>query len=80
MYTDHIQAIDALATRLAKTEVLVLFLERTTITGDLVARLPGLRLISLRSQYPHVDIDACTVTVRVLEPARGRRPDGGGPN
>lgn len=60
VYTDHVQATDALATRLAKTEVLVLFRERTTITGDLVARLPGLRLISLRSQYPHVDIDACT--------------------
>ncbi|HEY5853822.1 MAG TPA: D-2-hydroxyacid dehydrogenase family protein [Aldersonia sp.] len=60
VYTDHVQETDALAARLAKTEVLVLFRERTTITGDLVARLPRLRLISLRSQYPHVDIDACT--------------------
>ena len=60
VFTDHVQDTDALAARLADTEVLVLFRERTTITGELVARLPNLQLISLRSQYPHVDVDACT--------------------
>lgn len=60
VFTDHVQDTDALAARLQDAEVLVLFRERTTITGDLVARLPNLRLISLRSQYPHVDVDACT--------------------
>ncbi|HEX6896390.1 MAG TPA: D-2-hydroxyacid dehydrogenase family protein, partial [Bryobacteraceae bacterium] len=40
--------------------VLVLLRERTTITKDLLERLPSLRLISQRSVYPHIDIDACT--------------------
>lgn len=58
LFTDHVEDTDALATRLAQTEALVLFRERTTITADLVARLPNLRLISLRGHYPPVD--ACT--------------------
>jgi D-3-phosphoglycerate dehydrogenase / 2-oxoglutarate reductase len=50
----------ALAERLAGAEALVLFRERTAITADLLARLPGLRLISGRGAYPHVDVAACT--------------------
>jgi D-3-phosphoglycerate dehydrogenase len=33
---------------------------RTRIQAPLLARLPNLRLISQRSVYPHIDIDACT--------------------
>jgi D-3-phosphoglycerate dehydrogenase / 2-oxoglutarate reductase len=40
--------------------VLVLIRERTQIRSALLERLPNLRLISQRSVYPHIDIDACT--------------------
>jgi len=57
---DHAQNVDTLAERLRETEVLVLFRERTQIRAPLIERLPKLRLISQRSVYPHIDIDACT--------------------
>ena len=60
VWTDHVQDTDTLAARLADAEALVLFRERTTITGDLLDRLPNLRLISQRSGYPHVDVPGCT--------------------
>ncbi len=60
IWTDHVQDVDALAERLRDTEVLVLIRERTQIRAPLIARLPTLRLISQRSVYPHIDIDACT--------------------
>ena len=49
-----------LAARLKDTEVLVLIRERTQIREPLLERLDALRLISQRSVYPHIDIDACT--------------------
>ncbi len=60
VWTDHVQDVDVLAERLRDTEVLVLIRERTTISGELVAKLPALRLISQRSVYPHIDVQACT--------------------
>ncbi len=60
VWNDHIQETDALAERLKDTEALVLIRERTKIRGDLLERLPRLKLISQRSVYPHIDIDACT--------------------
>jgi D-3-phosphoglycerate dehydrogenase / 2-oxoglutarate reductase len=60
IWNDHVQDVDALAERLKHTEVLVLFRERTEIRAALLDRLPALRLISQRSVYPHIDIDACT--------------------
>ena len=60
VWNDHEQDVDRLAARLADTEVLVLFRERTQIRSPLLERLPKLRLISQRSVYPHIDIDACT--------------------
>jgi D-3-phosphoglycerate dehydrogenase len=39
---------------------LVLIRERTQIRAGLLKRLPHLKLISQRSVYPHIDIDACT--------------------
>ena len=79
------QDVDALAERLRDTEVLVLIRERTQIRAPLLERLPRLRLISQRSVYPHIDIDACTRlgVDRVVEPACrhavlcGRRADVG---
>jgi D-3-phosphoglycerate dehydrogenase len=60
IHNDHVQDTDALAERLRDTEVLVLIRERTQIRTALLERLPKLRLISQRSVYPHIDIDACT--------------------
>src|SRR6201992_1493535 len=60
IWNDHVQDVDALAERLADTEALGLIRERTQIRSPLLERLPKLRLISPRSVYPHIDIDACT--------------------
>ena len=60
VWTDHVQDTDALAERLKDTEVLVLIRERTAIRAPLLDRLDKLRLISQRSVYPHIDIEACT--------------------
>jgi len=60
IWNDHVQDTDALAKRLADTEVLVLIRERTQIRAPLIERLSKLKLISQRSVYPHIDIDACT--------------------
>jgi D-3-phosphoglycerate dehydrogenase len=60
VWNDHVQDVDALARRLGDAEALVLIRERTQIRSPLLERLPKLRLISQRSVYPHIDIDACT--------------------
>ncbi len=60
VWNDHTQDLDTLAARLDGTNVLVLIRERTQITEPLLERLDALRLISQRSVYPHIDIDACT--------------------
>lgn len=60
VFTDHVQDTDALAERLKESDALVLFRERTRITGELLDRLPRLKLISQRSVYPPVDVEACT--------------------
>ncbi len=58
--TDHQPDPEQLAERVQEAEGLVLFRERTKITADLLRRLPNLKLISQRSVYPHIDVDACT--------------------
>lgn len=60
IWNDHVQDTGALAARLQDTECLVLIRERTKIQGALLERLPKLKLISQRSVYPHIDIEACT--------------------
>src|SRR5438093_6449332 len=60
VWNDHVQDVDALAERLRETEALVLIRERTEIRAPLLQRLDKLRLISQRSVYPHIDIEACT--------------------
>jgi D-3-phosphoglycerate dehydrogenase / 2-oxoglutarate reductase len=60
IWNDHVEDVDVLAARLARTEALVLFRERTRIQGPLLERLSRLRLISQRSVYPHIDVAACT--------------------
>ena len=60
IWNDHVQDVDALAERLADTEALVLFRERTKIRTPLLERLPKLKLISQRSVFPHIDVGTCT--------------------
>ena len=60
IWNDHVQDVDALAERLKDTEALVLIRERTQIRAPLLDRLDKLKLISQRSVFPHIDVDACT--------------------
>ena len=60
IWNDHVDDLDVLADRLRDAEALVLIRERTTISAALLERLPRLRLISQRSVYPHIDVEACT--------------------
>jgi D-3-phosphoglycerate dehydrogenase len=60
IWNDHVQDVDTLGERLRDTEALVLIRERTQIRAPLLDRLPKLKLISQRSVYPHIDVDACT--------------------
>ena len=60
IWNDHVQDVDTLGKRLKDTEVLVLIRERTQIRAPLLDRLPKLKLISQRSVFPHIDVDACT--------------------
>lgn len=60
IWNDHVEDLTVLGSRLRDTDVLVLIRERTKITADLLERLPKLKLVSQRSVYPHIDIEACT--------------------
>ena len=60
VWTDHVDDVVSLADRLRTAEALVLIRERTPIRTALLERLPELKLISQRSVYPHIDVDACT--------------------
>jgi D-3-phosphoglycerate dehydrogenase / 2-oxoglutarate reductase len=60
IWNDHVQDVDTLGKRLKDTEALVLIRERTQIRAPLLDRLPKLKLISQRSVFPHIDLDACT--------------------
>ena len=60
IWNDQVQDVDVLADRLAETEALVLIRERTKIRTPLLEQLPKLKLISQRSVYPHIDVEACS--------------------
>jgi len=60
IWNDHTKDLDVLADRLKDTEALVLIRERTPVRAPLIERLPGLKMISQRSVYPHIDVEACT--------------------
>jgi D-3-phosphoglycerate dehydrogenase len=60
VWTDHEPDPAKLAARIQDAEALVLFRERTPIGADLLERAPNLQLVSQRSVYPHVDVEACT--------------------
>lgn len=60
VWTNHEPDPVKLAARMQEAEALVLFRERTKVGAQLLAGMPNLKLISQRSVYPHVDVDACT--------------------
>jgi D-3-phosphoglycerate dehydrogenase len=60
VFNDHVDDLDEQAARLRACEALVLIRERSEVRRGLLERLPNLKLISQRSVYPHVDVDACT--------------------
>jgi D-3-phosphoglycerate dehydrogenase len=60
VFTDHCPDVDSLAVRLEGFDAVVLFRERSSIPRALIEKLPHLKLISQRSVYPHIDIEACT--------------------
>src|SRR5688572_10957432 len=60
IWNDHTKDVDVLAERLKDTEALVLIRERTPIRAPLIERLNKLKIISQRSVYPHIDVDALT--------------------
>jgi D-3-phosphoglycerate dehydrogenase len=60
IWNDHTKDTGILSGRLRDAEALVLIRERTPIRAELIERLPGLRLISQRGVYPHIDTDACS--------------------
>ncbi|MCH2078122.1 MAG: D-2-hydroxyacid dehydrogenase family protein [Rhodobacteraceae bacterium] len=60
VWKDHEPDPDRLAARVKDAEALVLFRERTKIGADLLEQLPNLKLVSQRSVYPHIDVEACT--------------------
>ena len=60
VWNDHTKDVDVLAERLKDTEALVLIRERTPIRAPLIERLPKLKLVSQRSVFPHIDVDALT--------------------
>jgi D-3-phosphoglycerate dehydrogenase len=60
IWNDHTKDTDVLAERLKDTEALVLIRERTPIRAPLIERLSKLKVVSQRSVYPHIDVDALT--------------------
>lgn len=71
IWNDHVDDLDEQAERLRDTEALVLIRERTRVTAPLLERLPNLQLISNRSTYRHIDIEACTRLGIVVSSAQG---------
>jgi D-3-phosphoglycerate dehydrogenase len=75
IWTDHVVDPGVLAQRLAEAEAVVLFRERTKVGADLLEQVPGLKLISQRGGYPHVDVPACTAKDVLL--CSNQKSDGG---
>lgn len=60
VFNDHEPDPDKVIERLRPFDAVVLFRERTAMSAKVLDNLPNLKLISQRSVYPHVDVDACT--------------------
>jgi D-3-phosphoglycerate dehydrogenase len=61
VFTNTVKGVGQLSIRLRDADVLVLIRERTTITRQLVEKLPRLKLIAQTGRVgAHVDVNACT--------------------
>ncbi len=61
VYTNTVKGVAQLSVRLRDADVLVLNRERTTISRQLVEKLPRLKLIAQTGRVgPHIDVAACT--------------------
>lgn len=60
IFNDTVKELDKLAERFRDADALVLIRERTSITDELLSRLPRLKLISQTGKgTSHIDVDAC---------------------
>lgn len=61
VFTNTVKGVGQLAVRLRDADAIVLIRERTTITRQLLEKLPKLKLIAqVGKAGPHVDVQACT--------------------
>ena len=61
IYNDTVKSVDEIAGRFREAEAAVLIRERTRITGELLEKLPNLKLIAQTARGAnHIDLDACT--------------------
>lgn len=61
VFTNTVKGVGQLAVRLRDAEVIVLIRERTSITRQLIEKLPKLQLIAqVGKAGPHIDVQACT--------------------
>ncbi|MGB1255408.1 MAG: D-2-hydroxyacid dehydrogenase family protein [Thiolinea sp.] len=61
VFNDTVTDIDTLVSRLSDQDALVLIRERTTLSGELLARLPKLKLISQTGKISnHINLKDCT--------------------
>jgi len=61
VFTNTVKGVGQLSVRLRDADVIVLTMDRTTISRQLVDKLPRLKLIALTgSSTQHIDIQACT--------------------
>ena len=61
VFTNNVKGVGQLSVRLRDADILVLIRERTTITRQLVEKLPRLKLISQTGPVgAHIDVNACT--------------------
>ncbi|GAB3629569.1 3-phosphoglycerate dehydrogenase [Pandoraea terrae] len=69
VFNNTVKGVGQLAARIGEAEVLVLIRERTTITAQLIDKLPKLKVISQTGRVgSHIDVEACTARgVAVLE-------------
>ena len=74
IWTDIVEDIDVLESRLSDADVLVLMRERTRIDERLLSRLPNLKLISQSGHIPHIDLAACDRHGVVVSSALTSRP------
>ncbi|MYZ47680.1 D-2-hydroxyacid dehydrogenase family protein [Propylenella binzhouense] len=60
VWHDREHDVGRLAERLKDVDALIPIRERTRITGELIARLPNLKIVTLTGPSLHVDVEACT--------------------